>query len=179
MKWLTLILWTYLVFVVQSSFAWKLAIAGCSPHLMLAGLIVTTLHFSMRQAVLMGASWGLISDCLNDGRLGADVASFALTALAVHSVLVRKNPGSQVRLVALTGILVWSTIIGSAGLRNVHDVQGSALAALCGRAAGSAIYTAALVALVSLGGVIVRRPPLADAVPPAPSASNRWRMLTG
>src|SRR5437016_1278073 len=128
MKWLTLVLWTYLIFVVQSSFASKLAIAGCSPHLVLAGLIATILHFSARQAVLAGACWGLISDCLGDGRLGVDIAGFALTALIVHSVLVRKNLDSRVRLATVTAILVWATIIGSASLRSVGDDRGPAFA---------------------------------------------------
>jgi rod shape-determining protein MreD len=179
MKWLTLVLWTYLVFVVQSGFASKLAIAGCSPHLVLAGLIVTILHFSARQAVLVAACWGLISDFLGDGRLGVDVALFALSAMVVQSVVVRKHLSSRVRLVTVTGILVWANVIGSASLRSVADGRGLTFAALCGRAAGSAVYTAALIALVSLSGAIVRRQSLADAVPAAPSVSNRWRMLTG
>lgn len=179
MKWLTLVLWTYVVFVVHSSFASKLAIASCSPHFVLAGLILAILHFSATQAVLLAACWGLISDCLGDGRLGVDVACFAVSALVVQFLFVRKHLDSRVRPAALTGILVLANVIGSTGLRSMGEVHGPAFAALCGRAAGSAAYTAALIALVSLSGMIVRRQSLADAVPVAPTVSNRWRMLTG
>lgn len=179
MKWLILVLWTYVAFVVQSSFASKLAIAGCAPHFVLAGLILAILHFSASQAVLLAACWGLISDCLSNGRLGVDVACFAVSALAIQSLLARKHLGSQARLAALTGFLVLANVIGSAGLRSVSDVDGPAFAALCGRAAGSAAYTAALIALVSFSGMVFRRPSLADTAAGGPSVSNRWRMLTG
>src|ERR1700688_3886413 len=108
MKWITLVLWTYFVFVMQSSFASKLAIARCSPHLVLAGLILAVLRSSTRQAMLLAACWGLISDGLSDGRIGVDVAGFTLSALAIQSLFARKHLGSRVGLSALTGVLVWA-----------------------------------------------------------------------
>jgi len=72
---------------------------------------------------------------------------------------------------------VWSAVAASASIRMLADRRTLDLATLAIPAAGSAIYTGILVAVISLAASLVARHPTDDATA-VPAVSNRWRMLT-
>src|SRR5260370_22628206 len=145
MKWFWIIAWTYLIFVLQSSVARELVIGGCTPHLVLAGLILMAVRASTRNGLLLAALWGLLSDCLSDARLGADIIGFVLAALVVQWGSIRLGLSSPWRLGGLSSVLVWCAIVLSVGLRMHADGRIVSLSACYITALGSALYTGAVV----------------------------------
>src|SRR5947207_10947643 len=84
MTWLKITLWTYLVFGLHLSLTVSLAVAGFAPHLVLAGSVLLTCRTTARQGLLLGALWGLLADCLPDGRMGAGIICFSLSTWALQ-----------------------------------------------------------------------------------------------
>jgi len=178
MKWLWITGWTYLVFVLHSGFARELAIAGCTPHLILAGLILMTVRSGGRQGILLAGGWGLLSDSLTDGRLGVDVVHLTLAALAVQQVHARWPLSSAWRLGALSVVVVWAEVVASTSVRMLSGGQSPHLPAIVPHAAGPALYTALVVAGMSFAAQIVLRRSTEVIEASAPTVSNKWRMLT-
>jgi rod shape-determining protein MreD len=178
MKSLSILLWTYVVFVLHSALAARLAIGGCSPHLALAGLVLMAVRMGGRQGLLVAAGWGFLSDLLTGDRLGADVACFVAACFIVQCVGARWDLRSPWKVGALSIAVVWCVIAVTLSLRMLPDIHGPGAVALCAFASGSALYSGILVAAVSLLAKAVLRQPSRDAVAPSPSVSNKWRMLT-
>jgi rod shape-determining protein MreD len=184
MRWLWIISWSYLIFVLHSGFARELRIGGCVPHLLLAGLILMTVRTAGslgtgRLGICLAALWGLLSDCLTDGRLGADVITFVLVAFVIRQMHARWGLTSPARAGVVTAALVAAALVASTSLRLLPDGRIPDLAALGTYAAGSAAYTGFLAALGSLAARIVWREPMGDDAAASPAVSNKWRMLTG
>jgi rod shape-determining protein MreD len=177
MQWLWIVAWTYLIFVVQSSVAHELAIGGCAPHLALAGLILLAVRVSGRRGLLLAALWGLLSDCLSDARLGADVIGFVVAALLVQWGGIRLGLKSPLRLGGLSAALVWCSSMLSVSLRTYADGHFAGFWAYGQTALGPALYTGAVVGLVSLAARFIGRQKIRDSAA-APAVSNQWRMLT-
>src|SRR5262249_24042348 len=178
MKWLWIVGWTYLIFVLHSGFAREVAIAGCTPNLILAGLVLMILRTTGHGAVAVAAVWGLLSDCLIEGRLGADVVSFLLTACAVRQLSVHWNLRSPWRAGAISIVLVWVELVASSNFRVLADGRTPDPAALALSAAGAAVYTGLLVAILSLAARLVWCDPSDDDAAAVRAVSNKWRMLT-
>jgi rod shape-determining protein MreD len=178
MKWLRFIGWTYLVFVLHSGFAREMAIGGCAPHLILAGLVLMILRTTGREAVALAAVWGLLSDCLVDGRLGADVLSFVLAAFALRQSSMRWNLRSPWRSGAISVVIVWGEFVASGSFRMLAEGQSPDFAALALSGPGPAVYTGLLVAGISLSARYVWGNPIDDDAAAVPAVSNKWRMLT-
>ena len=178
MRWLWIFAWTYLVFAVQTAFAGSLAIAGCAPHLVLAGVVLMTRRVPERAGLVVAAGWGLLSDCLTDGRLGPEIVAFVVAAALMSRLSGRwnlKSPGFS----AAAGVaIVWVALVISAGLRMVPDGRIHALATLAGHAARSAIWTGALVAIATLAARLIISTPAESDPAATPAMSNKWRMLT-
>jgi len=171
MNWLKFTIWTYIVFVMHSSVATSLAIAGCGPHLVAQ-------RMTPRQGLLAAALWGLLADCLTNGCLGAGVVGFSLSTWVLQRCLGRRNDGFLLRLVALSSPLIWADIVGMAVLRGLSDGHSVDLRAQCVQAAGSAAYTGILVAAAEFAIRYVRGNSAAAASLAVPTVSNRWKMLT-
>lgn len=178
MKWLWTMGWTYLIYVLHSGFARELTIAGCTPHLVLAGLLLMTIRIGGRQGVLLAGGWGLLSDALSDGQLGADVACFACLVCMVQRLNARWNLSSPWRLGAISVVVVGAEVVASTSLRMSVGGQSLHLPTILAHAAGSALYTGLVVAVASFAAQIVLRQPAGTAGAAAPTVSNRWRMLT-
>jgi rod shape-determining protein MreD len=177
MQWFWIVAWTYLVFVLQSSVAQGLSIGGFAPHLVLAGLILMAVRVSGRNGLLLAALWGLLSDCLSDSRLGADVIGFVVAVLIVQWGGIRLGLNSPWRLSGLSAVLIWCASVLSAGLRIHADGRAANLWACCVTALGSAFYTGALVGITSLAARFIGRSTTRESAA-APAVSNKWRMLT-
>ena len=177
MQWIWICAWTYLMFVLQSSMAHGLSIGGCAPHLVLAGLILMAVRLSGRNGLLLAALWGLLSDCLSDARLGADVIGFVLVTLVAQWGDVRLGLRSPWRLGGLSVVLVWSASVLSNGLRMHADGRLASFRSFCITALGSALYTGAIVGIASLVARFIDRKATSDSAA-APAVSNKWRMLT-
>jgi cell shape-determining protein MreD len=182
MKWLSITGWTYLVFALHAGFAREMAIGACAPHLILAGLVLMVLRLNGRDGIALAAGWGFLSDCLVEGRLGADVVVFVLAAGVVRQLSVRWSLRVPWRAGAFSIGLVWGAVVASTAVRMLADgilADGRTLdlATLAIPAAGSAIYTGVLVAVLSLAASLVGRDRTDDATA-VPAVSNRWRMLT-
>jgi hypothetical protein len=107
---------------------------------------------------------------------------FGLAALALRQLSGRSNLRAPWRAGAISIGLGWVTIVASTAIRMLADgmladVQTHDLATLAIPAAGSAIYTGALVAVISLAASLVETN-RADDVTEVPAVLNRWRMLT-
>src|SRR5262245_41288088 len=162
MKWFCMIGWTYLVFVLHSGFAREAAVAGCIPNLILAGLVLMILRTTGRGAVALAAVWGFLSDCLVEGRLGANVVSFVLTACALKRLSVHWNLRSPWRVGAISIVLVWGELVASGSFRVLADGRTPNLLPLALSAPGSAVYTGVLVAILSLAARLVWPDPTDD-----------------
>jgi rod shape-determining protein MreD len=178
MSWLKFILGTYVVFVLQSTIASSLAVAGFAPNLVLAGLVVMSGHLSRRHGLLAAALWGFLADSLTEGRLGAGILGFSLSAWAIQTCSAGQNGGVHWKLAVLSVPLVWGNIVGMAVLRSLSDGSPFDLRGLCIHAAGSAFYTAGIIAVVQMAHRFVRGSSSSAEPISAPTVSNKWRMLT-
>ena len=177
MRWLWIVMWTYLVFALHTGFAREMQIAGCVPHLMLAGLVLMTIRIPGRARHFVAAGWGIISDCLTEGRMGADVVAFVLAAYCIRCMSPRWNLESPLRAGMLSGLIVWAVIAVSTVVRMLPDGHLPGLALLGRHAAGSAIYTAVLVAAASRAARLLGRSPDRSDPAAVPTVLNKWRML--
>ncbi len=178
MQWLCIFAWTYTIFVVHSGFARALAIYGCTPHLVLAGLILMAVRVCARQGLLFAAGWGLLLDCLGTGRIGINVVALTLAAAAVQQIHARWPLQTPWRLGTAAFFVIGFESIASAGLPLLAGGQSPNLRLLVVHAAGSAVYSGLVVAMVSLVTRMILRPPAASSDADAPRVSNKWRMLT-
>jgi rod shape-determining protein MreD len=178
MRWFWILAWTYLIFVLHTGLVRSLAAGGCTPHLVLAGLVLMSLRTSGREGLALAAGWGLLSDCLADGRLGPEVVAFVLATFVISHLSRRWNLKSPVMAGAAACAIVWGTPAISAGLRMFPDGRNSVLAAPVWLAAGSALYTGILVAAVTLAARLIVRSPAGVDPATVPKMSNKWRMLT-
>lgn len=179
MKFISIAIWTYLLFVLQTGLARDLTIAGCVPNLILAGLFVILIRIGGQSGLLMAGGWGLLSDMLTDGRLGPDVVCFAVAASLVQHVHARWNLSSPWKLGILSSVLAGAVIVGSASLRMLADGISPDWPALGIYAVGSALYAGILVAAVSLAVRLVLGQSAEVAAAESRTVSNQWRMLTG
>lgn len=178
MKWLKFILTTYSVFVLHSALATSLTVAGCAPHLVLAGWIFLAQRMTPRQGLLGAALWGLLADCLTNGRLGAGIVCFSLSTWILQRCLGRRNDRFLLRLAVLSAPLIWADIVGMAVLQGLVDGHSVELRAQCMQAAGSAAYTVIIVLAAEFANRSVRGNATTDANIAVPTVSNRWKMLT-
>jgi rod shape-determining protein MreD len=177
MQWLLIIAWTYLTFVLQSSVARDMAIGGCAPHLIFAGLVLMAVRVSGRNGLLLAALWGLLSDCLSDARLGADIIGFVIAAWVMQWGGIRLELGSPWRLGGLSTVVIWCASVLSVWLRMHADGRVASLWAFGVTSLGSALYTGAIVGIASRAARFVGRNTTRDSAV-TPSVSNKWRMLT-
>jgi rod shape-determining protein MreD len=178
MNWLKFTLWTYLVFVLHSAVAARLAVAGYPPHLVLAGLILMARRMTPRQGLLAAALWGILTDCLTNGRLGAGIVCFSLTRWVLQRCLGRRSSSLPLRLAVCSTTLIWANIVGMAVLRGLSDGQAFDLRELCVTAAGSAVYTGIIIAAAEFANRYARGDSGGDDAVAAPTVLNRWKMLT-
>jgi rod shape-determining protein MreD len=178
MRWLKFTLWTYLVFVLHSAFSTILTVAGYTPNLLLAGLVVITCRIAGRQGLLAAALWGLLADCLTESRLGAGMVCFSLAAYLLQGGSMRWNGRIPWRIAAFSLPLTWAAMVGMAVLRAQTDGRPSDHYGLCIHAAGSAIYTAVVIVAAEIAVRLIRGSSTAGATIAAPTVSNRWKMLT-
>jgi rod shape-determining protein MreD len=154
-----------------------MAIGGCAPHLALAGLVLMAMRIPGRRALLLAAVWGLLSDCLSDSRLGADVIGFVLAVLFLKWGSIRLGLYSPWRLAGFSTPIAWCCTTFSLWLRMHADGRVAGLWDCCITALGSALYAGAAVGLASLAARIISRQEARDTAA-APAVSNKWRMLT-
>jgi rod shape-determining protein MreD len=178
MNWLKLTLWTYFIFVLHFTVAARLAIAGFAPHFMLAGLSLLAWRATSRQALLTGALWGLLADCLTDGRLGAGLICFLLSTWVLQRCTVQSNRGPSWKLAIFSVPVIFAAIVGTAGLRMLFDIRPVDWQALCIDAAGSAVFTGILIVIIEIAISVVRGRTSEHSAIAAPTVSNKWRMLT-
>lgn len=178
MNWLKLTLWTYFVFTLHSTLAVSLAVAGFTPHLVLAGLTLLVSRTTARQGLLTAALWGLLADCLTDGRSGAGVICFSLTTWILQKFMEPANYGPTWKILALSVPVTFANIVGTAALRTLADGHLVDLREFCLLAAGSAVFTGILVAIAEPAIRLVRGKGREEVGVVVPTVSNRWRMLT-
>jgi len=178
MRWFWILAWTYLIFVLHTGLARSLAVGWCTPHLVLAGLVLLTVRMPGREGLVVAAGWGLLSDCLADGRLGPDVVSFVLATAVIRHLSCRWNLKSSEMAGAASGTIVWAALVVSAGLRMFPGGRILDLAGPVRFAAGPGLYTGVLIATATLAARLVARTPAGIDAAAAPAMSNKWRMLT-
>ncbi len=179
MRWFWIILWTYLIFVLQSGFAHAMPIGGYAPHLLLAGLTLMTVRTGGRPSLCLAAAWGMLSDCLTDGRFGADLVGYVLVAFVIGQCNARWDLTSPARAGVVTIVIVGVVQVASIIRHLPPDGRLPDPGALGKFALGSALYTGLLVALVSLAARIVWPRPNGEGAAVSPAVFNKWRMLTG
>jgi rod shape-determining protein MreD len=177
MRWLWIFASTYLLFVLQTGFARHLEIVGYAPHLVLAGIFCLAVRMPGRGGLVVAAGWGLVSDCLTDGRLGPDLVTFVLAAHFIQQLSCRWNLETPGRAGVLSAAIIWAVLVVSTALRTLPDGHIPNLAALARSAAGTAIYTSLLVAAATLAARLVRRSTNGSDTVPVATVSNQWRML--
>jgi rod shape-determining protein MreD len=178
MKWLLVAPATYLVFALQTSLADSLTVAGCVPNLPLAGLLLMAGHGTGWRGLVMAAVWGLIADCLADGRLGPDLICCTICLLVFEHGHAQWNLGSPWRLVAISIPLVLFESAATGAMRALLDGHAIDWQRLCLFAAGSSVWTVVVVAGLAFVGALVGRRAGTEGIEAAPAISNRWRMLT-
>jgi rod shape-determining protein MreD len=170
---------TYTMFALQASLARDVAIFGFTPHLILAGLAVMTVRSACAQAMLQAAAWGLLADCVTEGRLGPQMVSFTIFAVMLQRTANRRSINVPWKLAASSIPLCWGALLADQLWRALADARPIDYVALTVQAAGSAIYTG----LIALGAAYILRfcaPASTEStIPSAPCVSNKWRMLTG
>ncbi|MBI3865961.1 MAG: hypothetical protein HY290_29140 [Planctomycetia bacterium] len=178
MKYLTLCICTYTVFVLHTSLARDLAIAGFAPHLVLAGLAIVALRTSGNDTLFFAAVWGFLADCLSEGRLGPGIIFYSLAALILRQAATGWKVKMPWAYAALVAPVCWGAIVGNQILRSFADGMATDFALAALRASGSAVYTAAIVAAATAAWRrIAGHNPEAINTGTLP-VSNHWRMLT-
>jgi len=178
MKLLLTAIATYCVFVLQTSLADAWSVAGCVPNLPLAGLIVMAGLGPSRQRIVTAAAWGLIADCLADGRLGPALICFTVCFLVVERSHLRWGLGSPVRLIAISVPLVLLESLLTSALRVTLEGRPLDTGRLGFLALGSTAWTIAVVASLTIVVTFVSNRSRDQSAPGAPALSNKWRMLT-
>lgn len=169
---------TYAIFVLHSALARDLAISGITPHIILAGLIVMSARVGAPQGVLLAAGWGLLADCLAEGRLGPAMICYVFVAISLHRGTRRWKTSAPWKYAALSIPLIWGSLIACEFLRGFPTGRFPDLAAVAFHAAGCAVYTGLLAAAADRA-IRFAMPGLKAELPPsAPAVSNKWRMLT-
>jgi rod shape-determining protein MreD len=178
MKLLILTTVTYTIFVLQASLAREVAIFGITPHLVLAGLALMTVHSARAQAVLQAAVWGLLADCVTEGRLGPQMVCFTIFAVILQHTANRRWINVPWKLAASSIPLVSGALLVDQLSRALVGGRAIDYLALAIQAVGSAVYTG----LIVLGAAYTLRymaPASTErTAPSAPCVSNKWRMLT-
>jgi hypothetical protein len=178
MKFLLLATVTYTIFSLHASIARDLAISRFVPHLILAGLAVMTVRRTLQESLVLAAVWGLLADCLSEGRLGPGIVSFAMFALILNRLPAPRQTIVPWKLASVSIPLVWCVLLGDQFLHNLADGRTNDWLAVAIQAAGSAIYTGLVVLAAAYGLEVVAPAPTQNIVSSAPSVSNHWRMLT-
>jgi hypothetical protein len=178
MRWIWILVWTYLIFVLHTGVGRLMAVAGGAPHLALAGMVLMTLRISGREGLVLAAGWGFISDCLTEGRLGPDVMTFVLAGSVIRKLSCRWNLNSPGIAGAASGAIVWGALVIAAGLRIFPDGKLPDLWVPVWHAAGSGIFTGVLVAVVTPAVRYIVPTPAGIGPAPGPDMANKWRMLT-
>lgn len=176
MKWPIVIIATYAAFVLQTAVARDLAVCGFAPRLDLAALIVVTAQVGGVPALLLAAAWGFLADCFTAGPLGTNVACFAVLACALQRAVARWRIASARRLAAATVPLVWCCVVAGELPRAATGAGPVDLGALALAAAGTALYTAVVVAAAAFALRVAS--PGENEPRRATRVLNNWRMLT-
>jgi rod shape-determining protein MreD len=163
---------------LHSTLAASLAVAGFSPHLLLAGLSLLASRTTTRQSLFAGALWGLLADCLTDGRLGAGLICFSLSTWFLQRCRGQSYRGRFWKLAIWSVPVIFADMVATAALRIVFDIRPVDWQGLCIHAAGSAVYSGILVGIAELAIRLVRGKTSENSEGTAPTVSNKWRMLT-
>jgi cell shape-determining protein MreD len=179
MKILLLAAITYAIFALQSAIARDLTLAGFTPHLVLASLVLLTARMTRAGGIWLSAIWGLLADsCLGDGRLGPHIACFILFVLFLQRAKAWQWCVTPWKLAAVSLPLVAATLFAEHLLRGMADRRGINVMAAAIQSAGIALYTMFIVAaMASLWQRFAPLPVDRGESRPA-SVSNSWRMLT-
>jgi len=126
----------------------------------------------------MGALWGFLVDCLTGRPNGDRIICFSLSTWAVQPCRgpwISTLPWRTRWFFCASGL---GHIVGMELLRGLTDGRRPICEGCAYLPAGSAIYTAIIIAMAECAsGWCVASPPQ-DAVVAAPTVSNKWRMLT-
>ncbi len=177
MNWLKFTCWTYVVFVLQSTVAPSVAIAGAVPHFLLAGLSLAASRVSARQALLAGALWGILADCLTSGRLGAGMICIAFSSWAMYRSTGLSNRGSTWQRPLISVPIIFAGILATALLRSLSENHPVDFPGLCLHAVGSAIYTGVVIVVGEFAIRLVSGRSADRTTGAVPIVANRWRML--
>lgn len=151
---------TYLVFALDSSLAPLMQIAGCRPHVAVAGLVFLSARVSGAAGIFTAAVWGLLADCLADRTLGVDLALFTLSALGLESIRQRGDVPSPVLAGVATFVIALAERAASGGLALLDGSPAADATAVCRYAVGSAAYTASVaIAVALIARLIIERQP--------------------
>jgi rod shape-determining protein MreD len=169
---------TYCIFTLQTAIAGSLSVAGCVPNLVFAGLLVLAPRLTGSQRLVTAAVWGLIADCLADGRLGPDLVCCTICILVVERCQTRWQPAAPLTLIVLAIPLTLFESAATATLRLALDGRNLEWQRLCLGTAGSAVWTVCVVALLAVAANLIGNRTHDRSPPDAPALSNKWRMLT-
>ncbi|HEY3968397.1 MAG TPA: rod shape-determining protein MreD [Planctomycetaceae bacterium] len=178
MKFVLIAACTYAICALHSAIAHDLAIAGIAPHLILAGLVVIVVRVGQAQGVLLAAVWGVLADCLSEGRLGPQIVCYAIATLILRYAANQSRINSTWSLAALSLPLIGSVLLINQVCRSFADGRSIDFVPLAIHSAGSALYTGVIV----MGAAYVIRLFASDVTERSATAShsvsNQWRMLT-
>lgn len=178
MKHIILVVCIYSIVVLHSALARDLAVSGFAPHLILAGLVVITVHVSRAQGIFLAALLGLTADCLAEGRLGLNLIGWVIAAAILQRAASPRGVPVPWKLAASSMPLVWGLLFGGQWLGSLADGRNIALAVLAIQSAGAALYTALIVAVAAYAVRMLVPVATEHAAPAGPTVSNTWRMLT-
>jgi rod shape-determining protein MreD len=170
---------TYTIFVLHTSLTRDLAIAGIAPHLVLAGLAVMTTRVERVQAVWLAAAWGLLADCLAEGRLGSSMVCFTIFAVFVQPASHPGRTGFAWKLGALSIPVGWGLLLADQLWRGLGRELKIDIGALAIQAAGTSIYTGLIIAGAAFALQILSPVSTESEISSTRTVSNQWRMLTG
>jgi rod shape-determining protein MreD len=178
MKIILLAALTYTIFALQASIARDLTLAGFAPNFVLAALILLTTRITRAGGIWLAATWGLLADCLGDGRLGPHIACFILCILLLQCAKSRRWSDAPWKLTMISLPLVAGTLLAELLLHSLADRRGIDVLAIAIHSTGTSLYTAFLVATVAFLWQQFSPAPVDRSESGPSSVSNSWRMLT-
>jgi rod shape-determining protein MreD len=141
-------------------------------------MVLMTVRTGGRQHVFFAAGWGLLLDCLGEGRMGVNLVALTLAALAVQSFQAQWPLNSLWRAGVVAAIVVGIEFGVSTVLLILAAGLGPDLRMIVTHAAGSALYSGIVIAVLLRASQMVLRQPSLTAGGIVPTVSNNWRMLT-
>jgi rod shape-determining protein MreD len=169
---------TYAVFTLQTSLPALVGGNAWLPHFVLAGLAWVAWRFSSNAGLVAAAFWGALADGLSPDPAGIEVVGFTTCAWLVQQTRARTVRCPMPGLALLAGALVLAETSCAAAARLALAQRTIVPRALLLQAAGPAVATALLVALVASVYRLLRPARAAIETTDPPRVSNRWQMLT-